>query len=449
MMKRLISIISAVVLSGIFTGCEKYLNLEPSQYISDKIALISDENVKHVLIGAYSDFALPAIYGGNILRNAELLGGNGEILWVGTYIDPRQIFNKTMLTTNSEADLQWEDSYKVINTTNNILSALAVVKDADRDRVQGEALFLRGLMYFDLVRFFADQYQFNVANTQLGVPLVLDPTLGITANSFVTRNTVDEVYDQVIADLTLAVTKLPVDNDVYASKGAANALLARVYLQKGDYPDARDAANAVISSRAYTLMTAYADVFNNDNNTTEDIFATQITPQDRFSSMTEFFSVPEFGGRDGDIDILQAHLDLYSANDQRLSLFFLGNGAMRCGKWNNQYGVINLIRLAEMYLIRAECNIRLSTAVGDTPLADYNVIHTRAGLDPAVSITLDDILYERRLELAFEGFKIHDIRRLHQNFSTFLYNDPKLLFPIPDREIEANPNLKPQQNPGY
>jgi len=128
---------------------------------------------------------------------------------------------------------------------------------------------------------------------------------------------------------------------------------------------------------------------NNDNNTTEDIFATQITPQDRFSSMTEFFSVPEFGGRDGDIDILQAHLDLYSANDQRLSLFFLGNGAMRCGKWNNQYGVVNLIRLAEMYLIRAECNIRLSTAVGDTPLADYNVIHTRAGLDPAVSITLD------------------------------------------------------------
>jgi tetratricopeptide (TPR) repeat protein len=153
-----------------------------------------------------------------------------------------------MLTTNSEVDVQWEDSYKVINTTNNILSALAVVKDADRDRVQGEALFLRGLMYFDLVRFFADQYQFNVANTQLGVPLVLDPTLGITASSFVTRNTVDEIYAQVIADLTLAVSKLPVDNDVYASKGAANALLARVYLQKGDYANARDAASAVISS---------------------------------------------------------------------------------------------------------------------------------------------------------------------------------------------------------
>jgi hypothetical protein len=196
-------------------------------------------------------------------------------------------------------------------------------------------------------------------------------------------------------------------------------------------------------------MPAYADEFNNDNNTTEDIFATQITPQDRFSSMTEFFSVPEFGGRDGDIDILDAHLNLYSDTDQRKALFFIGNGAERCGKWNNQYGVINLIRLAEMYLIRAECNIRLSTNIGDTPLADYNVIHTRAGLDPAVSVTLDDILYERRLELAFEGFKIHDVRRLHETVASYPYNDPKLLFPIPDREIQANPNLKPQQNPGY
>jgi starch-binding outer membrane protein, SusD/RagB family len=448
-MNRLISIISMVVFCGIFTGCDKYLDLEPSQNISENIALTSDENVKHVLIGAYSQFALPGIYGGNILRNAELLGGTGEIQWVGTYIDPRQIANKTMIATNSEADVQWEDSYKVINTTNNILSALAVVKDADRDRVQGEALFLRGLMYFDLVRFFADQYQFGVDNSQLGVPLVLNPTQGINAGTFVTRNTVDEIYNQVIADLTLAASKLPKDNDVYASSGAANALLARVYLQKGDYANARDAANSVIASGAYELMPAYADVFNNDNNTTEDIFATQITPQDRFSSMTEFFSVPEFGGRTGDIDILDAHLNLYPAGDQRKALFFIGEGAERCGKWNNQYGVINLIRLAEMYLIRAESNARLSTSVGASPVADYNVIHTRAGLAPVAAVTVDDILYERRLELAFEGFRIHDQRRLHSNVGSLAYNDPKLLFPIPARELEANPNLKTQQNPGY
>jgi len=448
-MNRLISILTIVALLGIFTGCDKYLNLEDAQHISENIALTTDENVKSVLLGAYSEFALPSIYGGNILRNAELLGGNGEIQWVGTYIDPRQIFNKTMIATNSEAEVQWRDSYEVINTVNNVLSALDVVKAADRDRIEGEALFLRSLMYFDLVRFFSDQFQFGVANPQPGVPLILTPTRGINESSFVSRNTVDEIYNQVITDLVLAATKLPEDNNVYASSGAANALLARLYLQKGDYEKARDAANTVISSGVYSIMSSYADVFNNDINTAEDIFATQITPQDRFSSMTEFFSVPQYGGRGGDIDILPGHLNLYSAGDERLALFFLGNGAMRCGKWNNQYGVINLIRLAEMYLIRAECNSRLSTSIGATPLDDYNTIHTRAGLAAAGSVTLDDILLERRLELAFEGFKIHDVRRLHLNVGALPYNDAKLLFPIPARELEANPKLKTQQNPGY
>jgi hypothetical protein len=283
----------------------------------------------------------------------------------------------------------------------------------------------------------------------MGVPLVLTPTGVLTENNFVTRNTVDEIYNQVITDLLSAASKLPEDNDVYASSGAANALLARVYLQKGDYAKARDAANLVINSGMYSLQKTYEGVFNNDNNTLEDIFATQITPQDRFSSMTEFFSVPEFGGRDGDIEILDGHLNLYSVGDKRFDLFFNGNGSIECGKWNNQYGVVNLIRLAEMYLIRAECNSRLSTSVGATPLADFNLIHTRAGLNPVVSVTLNDILYERRLELAFEGFRIHDIRRLNQDVGLLHYNDPKLLFPIPAREIEANPKLKTQQNPGY
>ena len=139
-MKKLFSIISIVALLGIFTGCDKYLDLQPSQSVDEKIALTTDENVKGVLQGAYSEFAYAGIYGGNLLRNAELLGGNGEIRWVGTYIDPRQLFSKTILTTNSEVEVQWRDSYEVINTTNNILSALSVVNAADRDRVEGLSL---------------------------------------------------------------------------------------------------------------------------------------------------------------------------------------------------------------------------------------------------------------------------------------------------------------------
>ena len=452
-MNKILSILSVVALLFIFTGCDKYLNLEPSQSMLDTVALNSDENVKSVLQGTYSLFAYSGIYGGRILRNAELLGGNGEIQWVGTYLGPRQIYNKTMLASNADVEDQWSESYAVINSTNNILSALAIVNEADRDRVEGEAKFLRGLMYFDLVRFFGPQYKFVGANDSLGVPIVLTPTHYITEINYVHRNTVADVYTQVIADLTDAAAKLPADNDVYATSGAANALLARVYLQIGDYANARTAADAVIGSANYSLMSTYADVFNNDNNTAEDIFATQITPQDRFSAMTEYFSVPDFGGRDGDIDILDAHLNLYPAGDTRRDLFFIGNDAWRTGKWNNQYGVVNLIRLAEMYLIRAEANIRIdptgATFVGASALDDFNTIHTRAGLAASPAVTLDTILYERRLELAFEGFKIHDVRRLHENVESYSYDSRKLLFPIPSRELEANPALKNEQNPGY
>jgi tetratricopeptide (TPR) repeat protein len=452
-MKNIKTILIAVALIFFFTGCDKLLDLEPYQSISEDLALNSDANVKSVMRGAYAQFDDPGIYGGQLLRNAELLGGANEILWVGTYSGPRQIFNKQMNAANEDAAVQWSDSYQVINICNNVLSAIDVVKEADQDRIEGEALFLRSLMYFDLVRFYAKQFAAGTAASDLGVPLVLTPTRGITEASNVGRNTVQEVYTQVIADLTAAAALLPDENDVYATSGAATALLARVYLQKGDYTNARAAANTVIGSGVYELEANYSDVFNNDDPTAEDIFVTQITSQDRFSAMTEFFSVPDYGGRDGDIEILSGHLSLYDAADDRLDLFFFGNEADRTGKWNNLYGVVNLIRLAEMYLIRAECNERIdpteATFVGATPTADYNMVHTRAGLPAAASVTLANILLERRLELAFEGFRIHDQKRLGETVGTLASTDPKLIFPIPARELEANPTLKTQQNTGY
>jgi len=220
-----------------------------------------------------------------------------------------------------------------------------------------------------------------------------------------------------------------------------------VYLQKGDFAKARDAANTVIESGEYILKTDYASVFNADVAGSEDIFAIEFTSQDAAASTTEFWSIPQFGGRDGDIEILPGHLALYDADDERLALFFEGAAAIRSGKWNNQFGVVNLFRLAEMYLIRAETNQRLGTSIGATPLSDYNTIHTRAGLAAKNNISLVDIISEKRLELAHEGHKIHEHKRLKLDVGDLPYNDPKLIFPIPARELESNPSLT--QNDGY
>ncbi len=448
-MKKIKSIMAIITLLILGSSCTKYLDLKPQQNLDESVALNSDANVKTVLIGAYRAMRYSAIYGGCILRNSELLGGTGEISWQGTYNGPREIYNHAIIAANGDITSQWLDSYICINICNNVLSALAVVDEADRGTVEGEALFLRSMMYFDLVRFYAQGYEPGAANSQLGVPLVLTPTHGISVTNNVGRNTVEEVYTQVLADLTRAATLLPDANGYYATSGAANALLSRVNLQKGNYAGARDAADKVISSELYSLTATYAQAFNNTESSSEDIFSTKFIPADGINQMTEFWSTTEYGGRDGDIEILDGHLSLYDPSDERLAMFWIGNDAYRSGKWNTQYGLVNLFRLAEMYLIRAECNQRLGTEVGDTPTNDYNMTHTRAGLAAAESVTLEDILLERRLELAHEGFKLHDMKRLKLNVGDLPYNDPKMIFPIPDREMSANPALKGQQNEGY
>lgn len=446
-MKNKIAYFVLFALAMGFTSCNEELNLEPYQSISEDLALENDNNVKAVLIGAYDALGAGALLGGNSLRDAELLGGDGEVLWVGTFLGPREIANKQMNANNNDAAELWLTAYNAINICNNVLAGLGVVAEGDKAQVEGEALFIRAIAYFQLVRFYAKPYEAGQANSQLGVPIVQTPTRSISEESKVGRNTVQEVYTQIITDLSKAESQLPEDNEWRASKGAAAALLARVYLQQGDYAKARDAANRVISSGAYALLKNYKDVFNRDENSSEDIFAIQLTTQDGANLMNTHFSIPDFGGRDGDVEILQGHLSLYDPADKRLALFYDGNGAIRTGKWNNLYGNVNIIRLAEMYLIRAECNQRLGTSVGASPLADYNVVRTRAGLPAATSVTLDVILLERRLELAHEGHKIHDMKRLKLSVGPLPYNADKLVFPLPQREINANGNL--QQNPGY
>ncbi|RMG30938.1 MAG: RagB/SusD family nutrient uptake outer membrane protein [Bacteroidetes bacterium] len=439
--------ILALLVVALLAGCTEQLELEPAQSISENLALNSDKNIKTALVGAYDALSNGDVFGGNALRNSELLGGDDEIQWVGTFNSPREIFNKRMISSNLDAQELWLESYEAINVANNVLSALDKVNPADRDRVEGEARFIRGILYFELVRFYAKQYEDGQTNSQLGVPLVITPTRGISKENQVSRNTVEEVYAQIIEDLSQAESKLPSSNGVFANTSAAAAVLARVYLQQRNYQAARDAADRVIASGNYTLMGNYADAFNQDSNVPEYVFAIRVTSQDGVNNMNTFYSIPDFGGRDGDIDILEGHLSLYDPNDQRLALYYEGNGAIRTGKWNNQFGNIPLIRLAEMYLIRAECNQRLGTATGATPVDDYNEVHTRAGLPAATSITLDDILLERRLELAHEGFKIHDHRRLQIPVGSNDPNSDPFIFPIPQREINANPNLV--QNPGY
>ncbi|MEM1137440.1 MAG: RagB/SusD family nutrient uptake outer membrane protein [Bacteroidota bacterium] len=436
-----------ILISAIFSSCDDPLEIEPAQEIRDDLALNSPQNVRAVLIGAYDELGVSDVFGGEILMHSELLGGDDEILWAGTFNAPREIFNKDMQTVNGEAAEVWLESYETINITNNVLNALDVFTDEDeKNTVEGEARFIRALSYFELARFYGLPYEAGITNSQLAVPLVLSPTIVLSEENLVSRNTVEEVYTQVLSDLNFAKNNLPSSNGFFATSGAASALLARVHLQMGNFAAARDEANAVITSENYELEGSFANAFNQDANPDEYIFAMQVSSQDGINQMNTFFATPQFGARDGDVVILQGHLDLYPDGDDR-GAFFYEDGDMFTSKYTNQFGNIPVLRLAEMYLIRAEANLEEGTTLGATPLEDINTIRERANAPLLNEVTLEDVYFERRLELALEGHKIHDIKRLKQNVGDLEYNANALVFPIPQRERNANNNLA--QNPGY
>ncbi|WP_247233861.1 RagB/SusD family nutrient uptake outer membrane protein [Telluribacter sp. SYSU D00476] len=447
--KRILPLSLATVM--LLTACDSQLDLKPVDTIDASAAVSTSGDVEGLLVGAYDSMSDIDLYGGNLLRNAELLGDNGEIFWDGTFVEPDEIFRKAVLVNNASLANTWLDAYRTINIANTVLANLEVVTEANRARVEGEAKFVRGAMYFELVRNFAKAWTDGNPANNAGVPLVLTPTSEINNDSRVSRATVAAVYTQVISDLTDAESKLPATNGIFATKWAAAGMLSRVYMMQERYADAANAATRVIDSGRFSLVPS-EEVFDLRTNqsgitTPEDIFSIHITDQDGINELNTFFGGTSFGGR-GDILIEDAHIEMYEPGDKRAELFYEDNGLYTV-KFRNQYGNVKIMRLAEMYLTRAEANFRNNSAIGATPAEDINRIRTRAGLAPiaATSLTIADIMKERRLELAFEGHLIHDIKRTRGTVGSLPYTSPKLIFPIPRREIDANPNLT--QNEGY
>jgi starch-binding outer membrane protein, SusD/RagB family len=454
-MNKLKIYFSAMILALVlFQGCDSFLDVSPSQSIDSEQALTNADNVNSVLVGAYNAMGNSNLYGGWYMMTADFLAASDEFTFTGTFAAPRAIFLKEQLYDNGQLTSTWINSYNTINIANNALSGLDLLEGANRARVEGEARAIRGMIYFELVRLFAQTYEAGQANNQPGVPLVLEPTSEINETSEIPRASVEAVYNQIIEDLSEARDLLPNVNTVesyYINSLVASAVLSRVHLQMGEYGAARDEASRVIESGNYTLRPTFAGVFNQAENTSEDIFAMQNSAQDGTNSLFTFYAASDRAR--GDVDINQAHIDEYEPGDARLDLFYTdpGDGALRSGKWNRSTDdQVNVVRLAEMYLTRAEGNFRLGEAVGDTPLNDLNRIRDRVNLPLyllPIEFDLEDILRERKLELMFEGNLLHDIKRVQGNVGARAYDDPKLVLPIPQRDLNVNPNLC--QNPSY
>lgn len=388
--------------------------------------------------------------------------------------DVRSLAVLSYATTNDRVSEIWKQHYDAINRANLSVDHIpAIVMDTTlRARLVREAKFLRAVYYFNLVRLYG------------GVPLVLHETAEFTNEALhVSRATADEVYTQIISDLTDA-ENLPVNygaTDIgRATSGAASSLLSKVYLTQQQWQKAADKSAQVINGAyGYDLFPNFQDVFNvATENGKEHIFSMQFKSNSggRGNSMAQRSTpnnIPGILGDNADMPNVGVY-NLYSSTDKRRDVTFYTSlvspvdGKIYTftplfGKYRDpavlatpsESGVnVPLIRFAEVLLINAEALNELSGPTTDA-YNSINRVRIRAGLDSLQNLTQDQfrnsVYLERRLELMNEYQRWFDLVRtrrmvdeLHAqgkpNASEKFY-----LYPIPQREIDLNPGLT--QNP--
>ncbi len=458
--------ISLGILSGmmLMTACNKKLDVKPGQNITpDEIKTAAD--VKAILFGSYNSLQHFNAFGERYLLISDLLAASGQVAFTGTFAEYRDVYTKAQVTTNTIMSGIWGRSYIVINGTNNVLSRLDLLDEDERDAIEGEAEFLRAVAYYELVNFFGPSWSSTGGPDKDAVPLRLKPVTNDVYNDDTDktpRSTVREVYEQIVKDLTDAVAKLPEESEkgkFRATKYSAQAFLSRVYLAQGKYAEAATAANDVIENSGLTLATSIDKAFNNVTNSSEDIFAIQQNSQSNagtsnngLTTMYASYDLEPSGRGDVRVDTTGFYA-LFTGPDDRKDFLYEGSSiagasGMYTGKWSTFYHAIPVARLSEMYLTRAEANLRSGAQVGPaTPLEDVNIIRERAHADPWATVNADQVVQERLRELAFEGDWLWTKKRLKMNVGTRVFDDPKLVLPVPQRERDIDENMT--QNPTY
>ncbi len=461
-MKKLIyiSIFSLTVATAMFTSsCNKLNQVSPTNVPADK--LFKDSvSLQEALVGLYSTLEAREYYGGYFPLFADLNSDNGV---AGGYNDTSLDEFGTYSVTASNAYLQnmYVALYFTVANANGILANVGNIPNLSTkfsNSVKGQALTIRALAHFDVLRSFG--YHWDLTS-QYGIPVV---TTVQKATDVVSRSTVADTYTAIINDLTQAATLLngQTSRDPnYINPAIVNALLARVYLYKHDYANAANYASLVINDGAFTLANqgTFANIYTQKSGK-ESVFelpfslqtpsyynATTYARPDAASTEVLFIAsqgLKSFlNGRTGDLRINL--LDTTSANfkPNARTLKYSSDIAI---KDNSDY----VIRIAEMYLIRAE-------ALGRTGggLADLNTIRTNRGMAalqpsdvPNDNAYAQAVADERRAELNFEGHRYFDLARTGQVNAVLGVPATNSVYPIPLREINATHGVV-VQNPGY
>ena len=492
----------ALLAAAVFaSGCKNFLVEEPFLTQSNALALIDYNALNKAVAGAYSPLADGTWYGADFVLTSEMRADNATIP-TSTSFQSGRYQPPFYMTYSADATVGlWGYGYYVISAVNNVLEAIEEngidnyakgdVTVQDIKNLQAECYFLRALSMFDMARTYAySPAKAAVVNFNDCIPIILKTDK--TAKEQPARNTVAEVYNQIIDDLTTAETLMEAD---YARAGvtdkkaaatlpAIQALLSRVYLYNQNWQGAADYATKVINNSAFKLWTAkeYPSVWSANVGGSEVIFEVY---GNKSNDYDEYWEGPSHMTNPlgyADCAASKSLTDLFEEGDVRGSVGVRGaddGAAMFCTDkdqasggelWTMKYygkglgdatstpDVSNVIvlRLSEMYLNRAEALVNGANISGVTALGDLNTIRANCNAAPLTVAGAAAVALERRLELNFEGHYWFDLGRTAAGAVT--YSDARRpanldasskfwALPIPKREYDVNENLT--HNPGF
>jgi starch-binding outer membrane protein, SusD/RagB family len=449
----------------VLPACKKsFLDKLPPTSLTPGLALATEADLQTALMGTYAGLRVTDFFS----RSTPVFGDlNSDNAYVSLTNSGRYTNFNTYTFTIADGNIvgMWRGAYTAILRANNIINS-SIAGNVNVNQYKGEAYAIRALCYWYLVQYFAKPYTDDP--NALGVPIVLtyDPQLKPS------RNTVSQVYTQIIADLNQAYTLMTLfTNSTQFSKYAAKGLQAKVYMSMGDKTNAKAAALDVINSSGFTVVSsagyvAYWGVLIPRTDKVETLFevSSNSTANNGFDALANIYNQ----GGYGDLLVSDPLYALFEVADIRRSLYTTGTrGGLPAvfanvkypGTFGGEVSDTKILRLSDVYLIAAEASL----PGNETDAKTYaNYITSRRGATAIASTgatLFEDIITERRKELALEGDRYLDLQRLKRdiarstNFPSAARNIPysnfRRLFPIPQAEMDANPNIRSQQNSGW
>lgn len=495
-MKKLSHIVFASLALATVISCENDLDTAPTNQANEAEVFKTADNAETVINGTWAKFNDDGANYANIgfstvLRTSDAMGSDVAVLTNKYGFPGAYAFTDLVDKTGGRAQFVWSLLYSTINNMNNVITKIDATEGSQekKDQVKGQAKTLRAFCYLNLASFY--QFSYLKDKSALTVPIYTEPT---TTNSKPNKkSSLEEIYTLIKSDLTDAdqlLKNYTRNNKDKIDRSVVNGLLARTYLNTGEWSKA--SVSAKIARNNYTLMTAekYKEGFNDIGNGEWIWGHGQTQEQSSESYSFHFLDVSSSGSYYYSFMADPYFKDLFDTNDIRYSLFsWDGNpgrqGLLRYAKFKfkpNLIADIVYMRAAEMYLIEAEAEARLgNTSQAVTVLNQLKSARKANTYHGSLALidVLDEILIERRKELFGEGFALSDIIRTQRSVvrkpftdnngkpiqvqinvngetktvdgrghtifafpdqSSFAPNSKYYLFSIPQKEIENNPN---------